>query len=83
MNGYEDIIFDFKLIFYCFSWKREKNGKIEVNSETNKQILEFVCIKRGDTDEWAIPGVCWYLNIVLVCLFFAFFFRVCVILVKR
>jgi hypothetical protein len=27
------------------------------NSETKKRILQFVSIKRLDTNEWAIPGV--------------------------
>jgi len=27
------------------------------NSETKKPILQFVSIKRLDTNEWAIPGV--------------------------
>ena len=38
-------------------WKRDANGKIVVNPETKKPVLQFVSIKRLDTNEWAIPGV--------------------------
>lgn len=37
-------------------WKREKNGEIVVNPLSGKKILQFVCIKRRDTKEFAIPG---------------------------
>jgi len=36
-------------------WKRDANKKI-VKHANGKQILEFVCIQRRDTKEWAIPG---------------------------
>ena len=36
-------------------WKRDANGK-KVKHESGKYILEFVCIQRRDTKEWAIPG---------------------------
>ncbi|CAF0714286.1 unnamed protein product [Adineta steineri] len=37
-------------------WKRDQNGQIMVHPRTQKQILEFVCILRKDTNEYAIPG---------------------------
>lgn len=37
-------------------WKRDINGKIIKHPDTNRQILEFVCIQRRNTGEWAIPG---------------------------
>ncbi|KAL0883087.1 hypothetical protein ABMA27_016553 [Loxostege sticticalis] len=36
-------------------WKRLNNGDVEIDS-SNKPILQFVAIKRGDTGEWALPG---------------------------
>ena len=44
-----------KIIFYQSRWKRDsENKKVKVDE---KYILEFVAILRGDTKEWAIPGV--------------------------
>ncbi|XP_077867265.1 ADP-ribose pyrophosphatase, mitochondrial-like [Saccoglossus kowalevskii] len=37
-------------------WKRNANGDVICNQTTNKQILQFVAIKRKDTGDWAIPG---------------------------
>ena len=37
-------------------WKRSEGGDIVKNSETAKNVLEFVCIQRKDSGEWAIPG---------------------------
>ncbi|KAK3597211.1 hypothetical protein CHS0354_003716 [Potamilus streckersoni] len=36
-------------------WERDKDGKIK-KDENGKGILQFVCIKRKDNGEWAIPG---------------------------
>lgn len=38
-------------------WKRDSNGQICYNPETKLPILQFVSIRRLDTNEWAIPGV--------------------------
>ncbi len=40
-----------------FRWKKDENGKKILNKETNKYILQFVSIRRLDTNAWAIPGV--------------------------
>lgn len=37
-------------------WKRTEAGDIVKNPETGKKVLEFVCIQRKDSGEWAIPG---------------------------
>jgi ADP-ribose pyrophosphatase len=37
-------------------WKRDEHGLKQFDSETNKPILQFVCIRRRDTGEYAIPG---------------------------
>lgn len=37
-------------------WKRDKNGVKVLNRKTKKAILQFVCIIRKDTGEYAIPG---------------------------
>jgi ADP-ribose pyrophosphatase len=37
-------------------WKRDSNGKIIFHPKTRKPILQFVCIRRRDTNELAIPG---------------------------
>ncbi len=37
-------------------WKRDENGQIIIHPRTNKKILQFVCIRRKDTNEYAIPG---------------------------
>lgn len=37
-------------------WKLDEDGKKVKNPKTKKKILQFVCIKRKDTGEWAIPG---------------------------
>jgi len=36
-------------------WMR-KDGDIDTDSNTGKQVLEFVSIQRKDTGDWAIPG---------------------------
>lgn len=36
-------------------WKKE-DGKIIQHKTSNKPVLEMVCIKRSDSEEWAIPG---------------------------
>ncbi|XP_063363842.1 ADP-ribose pyrophosphatase, mitochondrial [Cydia amplana] len=36
-------------------WKRLQSGEVEKDN-SNKPILQFVAIKRGDTGEWALPG---------------------------
>ena len=40
-----------------FRWKRDPNGHIINNLGTTKPILQFICIQRSDSGEWAIPGV--------------------------
>jgi len=37
-------------------WKRDAKGNVVHHGGDNKPILEFVCIQRADTKEWAIPG---------------------------
>ena len=37
-------------------WKRNENGSKICHNKTNKPILQFVCIRRRDTSEFAIPG---------------------------
>ncbi|RNA15805.1 ADP-ribose mitochondrial-like [Brachionus plicatilis] len=37
-------------------WKRDEQGNKVFDAETNKPILQFVSIRRLDTNEWAIPG---------------------------
>ncbi|CAF1586152.1 unnamed protein product [Rotaria sp. Silwood1] len=37
-------------------WKRDENGKIIIHPSTRKPILQFVGIRRKDTNELAIPG---------------------------
>ena len=39
------------------SWKKNDKGDVEHDPVTKKPILQFVAIQRGDTSEWAIPGV--------------------------
>jgi hypothetical protein len=49
--------YDLKFFKSNQRWKRDESGAIVKNSETKKPILQFVSIKRLDTNEWAIPGV--------------------------
>lgn len=37
-------------------WKREANKSRSIHPRTSKPILQFVCIRRRDTGEFAIPG---------------------------
>ncbi len=37
-------------------WKCDKNGIRILHPTTQKPILQFVCIRRKDTNEYAIPG---------------------------
>ncbi|KRY22419.1 ADP-ribose pyrophosphatase, mitochondrial [Trichinella patagoniensis] len=37
-------------------WKCHTDGTIQVNGTTNRPILQFVSVLRGDSHEWAIPG---------------------------
>lgn len=37
-------------------WKRNEQGEIVIHEKTRKPILQFVCICRKDTNEFAIPG---------------------------
>ena len=37
-------------------WKRDAKGQKVRHNKTNKPILQFVCIRRRDTNEYAIPG---------------------------
>ncbi|CAF1218147.1 unnamed protein product, partial [Didymodactylos carnosus] len=37
-------------------WKRNEKGNKILNNDTNKPILQFVSIRRKDTNEFAIPG---------------------------
>lgn len=37
-------------------WKRDKNSGRILHPTTGKPILQFVCIRRKDTNEYAIPG---------------------------
>jgi ADP-ribose pyrophosphatase len=38
-------------------WKRDDKGQKVNHAESGKPILQFVSIRRLDTNEWAIPGV--------------------------
>ena len=38
-------------------WKRDDEGQIIKDGDGGKQVLQFVAIVRGDSGEWAIPGV--------------------------
>uniref|UniRef100_A0A183S790 Nudix hydrolase domain-containing protein n=1 Tax=Schistocephalus solidus TaxID=70667 RepID=A0A183S790_SCHSO len=42
-------------ISFC-SWKLDVQKKKAINPDSGKFILQFVAIKRRDTNEWAIPG---------------------------
>lgn len=66
-------------------WKRDENGKKVYNPETKKPILQFVSIKRLDTNEWAIPGVKFVFGIQLKRKLFNFTYikRVCAIRVRK
>jgi len=37
-------------------WLRMEDGQVVTDTETGKQVLEFVSIQRKDTGAWAIPG---------------------------
>jgi ADP-ribose pyrophosphatase len=37
-------------------WKRDDKAKIVNHPSTHKPILQFVCIRRKDSNEFAIPG---------------------------
>lgn len=37
-------------------WSRDVEGKIIIDKESGKPVLQFVAIRRRDTGEWAIPG---------------------------
>lgn len=37
-------------------WKRDKSGAKIFHPESGKPILQFVCIRRKDTNEFAVPG---------------------------
>ena len=37
-------------------WKRDEHGNVVYHQTTKKPILQFVCIRRKDTHELAIPG---------------------------
>jgi len=53
------------MTFVFFSWKRDSTGTIM--KKDGQPILQFVAIKRGDTQEWALPGVtifCLYFNCI-------------------
>ena len=44
------------LYFFCFhSWLR--NDKGDVMYKDGKPVLQFIAIKRSDTQQWALPGV--------------------------
>jgi ADP-ribose pyrophosphatase len=68
-------------------WKRDDSGKVVLNPETNKPVLQFVSIKRLDTNEWAIPGVFMIYSFssdyFLVNILLKLNRRVCVILVRK
>lgn len=38
------------------TWKRDENMQIVKNCETQKPILQILCIQRGDTGKIALPG---------------------------
>ena len=42
---------------FFFRWKRDNLGVKVKHPESKKHILQFIAIERGDTGEWAIPGV--------------------------
>ncbi|CAN8021972.1 unnamed protein product [Ixodes persulcatus] len=37
-------------------WKKDADGKVVVNNNTQRPVLQFVAIARRDSGEWAIPG---------------------------
>lgn len=37
-------------------WKRDAEGETVIHETSGKPILQFVCIQRKDSGEWAIPG---------------------------
>jgi ADP-ribose pyrophosphatase len=56
-------------------WKRDNQGRIVNHSVTNMPILQFVGIRRKDTGQWAIPGVCKILHNCIKLLRFMFLLR--------
>ena len=48
-----------QMVAYClgFRWKRDENGDVINHPDSGKPILQFVCIQRKDSGEWALPGV--------------------------
>ena len=45
----------------CCRWKRTDSG--EIIKKDGRPLLQFVAIERGDSGEWAIPGVRRFLYI--------------------
>ena len=43
------------LLLVCTRWKRTEEGTVLIRD--GKAVLEFVAIRRKDTDTWAVPGV--------------------------
>ncbi|CAN7997488.1 unnamed protein product, partial [Ixodes hexagonus] len=37
-------------------WKKDAKGKVVINDDTQRPVLQFVAIARRDSGEWAIPG---------------------------
>lgn len=37
-------------------WKRNGTGALEIDRASEKPVLQFVCVQRRDSGEWAIPG---------------------------
>jgi hypothetical protein len=45
-------------------WKRNSTTNEKVfNEKTQKPILSFIAIKRGDTGDWALPGVSVFIDV--------------------
>ena len=43
--------------FKLCRWKRDDSGDVMMHPESGKPIMQFVCIQRKDSGEWALPGV--------------------------
>ena len=42
---------------HFYRWKKDENGKVIEDKSSGKPLLQFIAIIRGDSGEWAIPGV--------------------------
>jgi len=46
-------------------WKRDDAGLRVSHRASDKPILQFVSVRRKDSGEWALPGVCSVLYLLL------------------